>query len=124
MSSRFSHALLFVADLERMIAFYSGVFALAHEATAADDGFVFLRGRSGGDLALHRLPPHVLSPLATPPAWREDCASKLCFAVDDLASARQRLLDHGGQAKEPWTWEGRTLCECCDPEGNVIQLYR
>jgi hypothetical protein len=32
-------------------------------------------------------------------------------------------LEHGGLAKDPWHWEGTTLCECTDPEGNVVQIF-
>ena len=123
MSTRLSHAMLFVTDLGRMAEFYGAVFELRRE-DSSDDGFLFLRGGAGGDLALHRLPPEVLGELASPPRWREDCAIKLCFTVERFDDVRQLLIDRGGQAKAPWSWEGTQFCECCDPEGNVIQLVR
>lgn len=118
----FSHALIFVSDMKKMIAFYTSTFAFTLEPSS-DDGFVFLRGTRGGDLALHRLPPQVMGELADPPVWREDSATKLCFAVENIDVARTQLLAAGGQARSPWSWEGTTFCECADPEGNVIQLH-
>lgn len=125
MKAHLSHAMLFVRDLEPMTAFYSTVFGLHPDPIASgdpSDGLVFLRGGSGAALALHRVPPHVIGDMAQPADWREDTAIKLCFAVDDLGAARQALLAAGGQAKDPWAWRDADYCDCCDPEGNVIQL--
>lgn len=123
-TARLAHTFLFVCDLERMIAFYVDALGFTREDTA-DAGFVMLRGTGGGDLALHRVPDHVAAAigLTSPAAWRDDSAMKLCFATDDLDAARRSILDHGGQAKSPWSWEGRAYCECADPEGNVVQLF-
>lgn len=121
--ARLAHTFVFVCDLERMIDFYVRALDFTREDTA-DAGFVMLRGAAGGDLALHRVPEHVAEAIAltSPAAWREESAMKLSFATDDLAGQRQCILDHGGQAKAPWSWDGREYCECADPEGNVVQL--
>lgn len=125
MTTRLSHALVFVRDLDPMAAFYASVFGLEHapsDAGDATDGTALLRGAGGAELLLHRVPPHVIGEIKQPADWREDTAIKLCFAVDDLDATRQALLSAGGQAKEPWAWRGADYCDCCDPEGNVIQL--
>jgi predicted enzyme related to lactoylglutathione lyase len=114
------HALVFVADVARMQAFYIGVFDLVPEA-GGDAELVRLRGADGAPgIALHRL--RDTDPVATPPAWREDSYVKLCFAVADLDAARARVAQHGGETREPWTWEGRQFSEAVDPEGNRLQL--
>jgi predicted enzyme related to lactoylglutathione lyase len=115
------HALLFVSDVARMQAFYTQVFDLVAEP-GGDADFVRLRGADGATgIALHRLRGDA-EPVATPPAWREDSYVKLCFAVTDLDAARARVAQHGGETREPWTWEGRQFSEAVDPEGNRLQL--
>jgi predicted enzyme related to lactoylglutathione lyase len=121
-TSRIAHVLVYVSDLEAMATFYTTVFDLRRE-DSADAGFVMLRASTGADLALHRLPPQYDEPLARPAAWREDTTLKVCIEVDDLPEQRLRILAHGGQAKEPWSWQGTDFCECADPEGNVIQIF-
>lgn len=120
----FSHALLFVSDVARMTGFYSSVFGLTPEP-GSDPGFLHLRGAPGeAGLALHAIPPHVAGPVASPAVWREDSYVKLCFEVEDVDVARAALLAAGGQAKDAWEWEGTRFCDCVDPEGNVLQLFR
>ncbi len=124
-SARLAHVFVFVADLERMAAFYAGAFGLQRE-NSADAGFVIMHAPSGAGVALHRLPQHIAETctICSPPAWREDTALKFCFQTDDLAAQRAAILAHGGQAKDPWSWDGTEFCECTDPEGNVIQIFR
>lgn len=123
-SARLAHAFLFTCDIERTAAFYAVVFGLRRE-DSADAGFVMMRGAGGADLALHQVPARIAAQITirTPPVWRDDTAYKICFETDDLAGLRQSILDHGGQAKEPWAWEGTDFCECTDPEGNVVQIF-
>jgi hypothetical protein len=82
-----------------------------------------LRGTGGADLALHQVPEHIAAEITieSPPRWRDDTTYKICFETDDLAALRGAIIEHGGQAKEPWSWEGTDFCECTDPEGNVVQ---
>ena len=121
---RLAHVFIFTADLERMAAFYAGAMGLTRE-NSSDAGFVVMRGPNGGDVALHQVPPHILAEidLASPPRWRDDTALKMTFETDDLDAQRQVILDHGGQAKDPWSWEDKRFCECTDPEGNVVQIF-
>jgi predicted enzyme related to lactoylglutathione lyase len=124
-TSRLAHAFVFASDLERVAAFYAGAFAMRREPSS-DAGFVIMRAASGADLAIHALPPAIAAQidLADPPRWRDDTAYKICFETDDLAGQRALILKHGGQAKQPWSWEGAEFCECTDPEGNVVQIFR
>jgi predicted enzyme related to lactoylglutathione lyase len=123
-TSRLAHAFVFASDLDRVAAFYTGAFGMRRE-DSSDAGFVIMRASAGADVAIHRLPPHIAAQieLDVPPRWRDDTAYKICFETDDLAAQRAAILAHGGQAKEPWSWEGTEFCECTDPEGNVIQIF-
>lgn len=114
------HALLFVADVARMQTFYAEVFDLVAEP-GGDADFVRLRDAGGAGIALHRLRGEP-APGTTPPAWREDTYIKLCFAVADLDEARRRVAQHGGETRDPWSWQGKQYVEAVDPEGNRLQL--
>ena len=120
---RLTHVLLFSSDLERMAAFYAGALGFVRE-DSPDAGFVMMRAESGAAIALHGVSAEVAAEIAlqSPAQWREETACKLCFEVDDLAAARQAVLDAGGQAPEPWSWAGSHFCDCADIEGNVLQL--
>jgi hypothetical protein len=89
-------------------------------------GFLIMRSAAGAGVALHQLPPHIAAQITVtaPPCWREDNATKFCWETDDLTQLRQAVLDHGGQAKPPWSWGGVDFCECTDPEGNVLQIFQ
>jgi predicted enzyme related to lactoylglutathione lyase len=122
---RLAHAFVFTCDIEGMAAFYAGAFGMRRENSATAD-FVMMRAPVGADLAIHQIPPHIAAQItiSSPPRWREDTAYKICFETDDLVAQRQAILDHGGQAKDPWAWEGTRFCECTDPEGNVVQIFQ
>ncbi len=123
MAARLTDVLLFVTDLERVAAFYAGALGFVREASA-DAGFVTMRSDGGAALALHQVPAEVAAEidLQAPARWREDTACKLCFAVGDLAAAREAVLAAGGQARAQWSWAGAEYCDCADIEGNPIQL--
>jgi predicted enzyme related to lactoylglutathione lyase len=123
-SSRLAHAFVFASDLERVAAFYGRAFGMRREPSS-DAGFVMMRAGAGADLAIHALSPAIVAQieLDDPPRWRDDTAYKICFETDDLAGQRALILKFGGQAKEPWSWEGTEFCECTDPEGNVVQIF-
>lgn len=111
--------------MQPMIRFYEGAFGLTARRTG-DAGFVVMEALDGGaGVALHALPAAIAErvQVSSPPRWRDDTAYKLCFATDDLEGLRAAIVAHGGQAKEPWAWEGTRFCECTDPEGNVVQIF-
>lgn len=121
---RLAHVMIFAKHLEPLAAFYERAFDMTREPSS-DPGFLIMRARSGVGLALHALPPPIADDieLTSPPRWRDDTAYKVCFEVTDLDAQRMRIADHGGQVKEPWTWEGTLFCECADPEGNALQIF-
>lgn len=123
---RLAHAFVFAVDVERMVAFYAGAFGMRREPSS-DAGFVIMRAVAGGaDLAVHGVPPQIAAriEITSPPRWRDDTAYKICFETDDLVAQRRAIVQHGGQAREPWSWEGTSFCECTDPEGNVVQIFQ
>ncbi|MBV8500219.1 MAG: VOC family protein [Paucibacter sp.] len=115
-------AVVFVADVERVSAFYEAVAGMVR--IAADAGYVLLESADlqltvhalRGDLAVAECPT------------REEGHIKLCLTVPDLALARGHATAHGGQVWPPEReWELRGLrnfraCDGRDPEGNVFQL--
>ena len=120
--ARLTHGFVFVSDLDRTIAFYENAFGMTAQRTS-DAGYVMMHGVEGASIALHELPADLRAPISQPPSWRSDTAYKLCFAVNDLLEIRAAIIAFGGQAKEPWSWDGATYCDATDPEGNVIQIY-
>ena len=110
---RLDGAMLFVAELAPMVAFYRDVVGLAPvEETRLDDWVEFDTGSTR--FALHRLPPDLGVRPSPEPREREGC--KLILAVDDLAATRERLAAAGATIIDrPWGgWD------FADPEGNVL----
>jgi predicted enzyme related to lactoylglutathione lyase len=108
-----------------MVTFYKNAFDLLPEPSS-DPGYIVMKSNAGAGIALHALPVPIAEciQLTSPPQWREQTAYKVCFEVADIEAQRARILEHGGQAKEPWEWEGIRFCECTDVEGNVIQIFK
>jgi predicted enzyme related to lactoylglutathione lyase len=119
-------AVVYAKDLDRVAAFYSRIAGL--EVVHRDHTYAQLR--SGGlELVVHRIPEHIAADIriGRPPQRREDSAVKLAFTVRDLGAARAAAAALGGivdPAEREWTFEGCTVCDGHDPEGNVIQLRR
>ena len=105
--------MLFAADLEPMVAFYRDALGFRPiEGTRLDDWVEFDTG--GARFSLHQIPRHF--GVTPSPAPRETGSCKLIVAVDDLATARERLTTAGATILDrPWGgWD------FVDPEGNVI----
>ncbi len=63
--------------------------------------------------------------IQSPPVRRENGAIKLVFLVERLAQAREVAVQCGGAlngAGPEWSFDGATVCDGYDPEGNVYQL--
>jgi len=117
-------AVVYATNLERLRGFYARVAGLTMIRREAD----FAQLRAGGfELVLHQIPAHIAASLylADPPQRREDSAIKLVFAVPSIAAARADATALGGIVDAPdreWRFDGWTICDGHDPEGNVIQL--
>jgi catechol 2,3-dioxygenase-like lactoylglutathione lyase family enzyme len=116
---RLAQAILFVADVPRMQAFYSG--ALGLPVIDAIEGFVRLDA-GGAVLALHAIPAGHARPVADPPIAREAACVKLAFHADDVPAARQALIEAGAVMRELRRSGDVTMCDGLDPEGNVFQI--
>lgn len=119
---RLNHAVLFVADLERAVRFYTEVFGMVVVAREPRANAAFLRlPRSGNhhDLGLFGVGP------AAPPkrrggiglyhlAWQVD-------TIDELAQARRTLLDAGAYTGESSHGATKSLYGA-DPDGNEFEV--
>jgi catechol-2,3-dioxygenase len=119
---RLNHAVLFVADLERSLRFYTDVFGMAVAAREPRADAAFLRlPRSGNhhDLGLFGVGTHA------PPrrrggiglyhlAWQVD-------TIDELVQARQLLLDAGAFTGESSHGATKSLYGA-DPDGNEFEV--
>ena len=119
---RLNHAVLFVADLDRAVRFYTKVFGMAVVTTEPQANAAFLRlPRSGNhhDLGLFGVGPH-----AAPKrrggiglyhlAWQVD-------TIDELDLARQVLTDAGAYTGESSHGATKSLYGA-DPDGNEFEL--
>ena len=105
-------AMLFVANLPAMEAFYRNVCGFGPiEDTRLDDWVEFDTGSTR--FALHAIPQH--HGAAASPTPRETAGCKLILAADDLAATRERLAAAAATILDrPWGgWD------FADPEGNV-----
>ena len=111
--TRLSNAMLFVADLPAMTAFYRDVVGFPPiEDTRLDDWIEFDTGETR--FALHAIPAHLgVRPDPTP---RETAGCKLILEVENADVELDRLNAAGVTIlHRPWGgWD------FADPEGNVI----
>jgi catechol 2,3-dioxygenase-like lactoylglutathione lyase family enzyme len=117
-------AVLFATNLDRVATFYSVVLGL-NEANRAADHIVL--ESSGFELVVHRIPAgkSAGADITAPPARRATAAFKPVFVVPSISRLRGVAETHGG-VMEPvareWSFNGVTVCDGVDPEGNVIQF--
>jgi catechol-2,3-dioxygenase len=119
---RLNHAVLFVADLDRALAFYTEVFAMHIVAQEPRANAAFLRlPRSGNH---HDLGLFGLGPDATPKSPRGVGLYHLAWQVDtidELADARQSLLDSGAYTGESSHGATKSIYGA-DPDGNEFEV--
>lgn len=119
---RLNHAVLFVSDLERSVRFYTGVFAMEVIAREPRASAAFLRlPRSGNH---HDLGLFGVGTAGGPKrrgaiglyhlAWQVD-------TIDELAAARQTLLDAGAYTGESSHGATKSLYGA-DPDGNEFEV--
>jgi catechol 2,3-dioxygenase-like lactoylglutathione lyase family enzyme len=117
-------AVLFANNLDRVAAFYSVVLDLT-ETGRADDHI--LLESPGFQLVVHQVTDGA-SPaddITVPPARRATAAFKPVFFVPSISRLRGVAETHGGSmepADREWSFNGVTVCDGLDPEGNVIQF--
>ena len=144
-SARFAHTNLVARDWQALAAFYCGVFGCVPDPPERHyHGPDLERGTGVQGSELHgvhlRLPGHahggptleiysysILAP-ADPPRVNRPGFGHIAFEVDDVAAARDVVLDAGGSSVgdivtlRPWPEVRVTWCYVRDPEGNIIEL--
>ena len=123
-SIRRSGAVLFAKDVGRLADFYASVLELS--VVERGDYWVVLES-SGFQLVVHGIPPDIASTIdiAVPPLRRASAAVKPVFFVRSLATVRAKAASRGGvmnSTDQEWSFQGTTVCDGVDPEGNVIQF--
>jgi catechol 2,3-dioxygenase-like lactoylglutathione lyase family enzyme len=114
---RLTRAMLYVKDIHRMAAFYSGTLGLKPIAATRTETWVDLQAGTA-NLALHAIPPEIATGIEIADA-RENNPVKLMFEVDDVASECERLEALGVTVRRrPWG-----AADCIDPEGNIFQIF-
>jgi predicted enzyme related to lactoylglutathione lyase len=118
-------AVLFTIHLRSLASFYERVAGM-NTLRAEDDHIQLERGSFR--LTLQKIPQRYAEnvKITTPPAVRENSSVKLTFHVTDLAQARHIAAQLGGAVYPPereWQYEGLTVCDGYDPDGNVFQLF-
>jgi len=117
-------AVIFAKSLDCVADFYSSVLGLT-EANRNIDHIVL--ESPGFQLVVHKIPGDRAATVevAVPPVRRATAAFKPVFFVPSIASVRVVAEANGG-VMEPvgkeWSFNGVTVCDGLDPEGNVIQF--
>jgi predicted enzyme related to lactoylglutathione lyase len=119
-------AVLFTINLQSLATFYERVMDM-RVLTTADDHICLETG--GFQLIVHQIPEHYARniKIQTPPVLREAAAVKLAFRVKSISKAREVASGLGGTVHPPereWSWQGSTVCDGYDPDGNVFQLWQ
>jgi predicted enzyme related to lactoylglutathione lyase len=117
-------AVLYVKHVQELAMFYSEVCAL--QVRPADERSLILES-SRFQLVLIRVPDDAAQRIVIedPPIAREWTQIKLVFFVANIAQARARAVGLRGTVYPPeheWQFEGCTVCDGVDPEGNIFQL--
>jgi catechol 2,3-dioxygenase-like lactoylglutathione lyase family enzyme len=119
-----SGAVLFAKDIDRIATFYSAVLGLDEASRAGDH---ILLESPGFQLVVHRavsLGSGAHGDGETP-SRRASAAFKPVFFVPSISRLRSVAEAHGGvvePADKEWSFNGATVCDGLDPEGNVVQF--
>jgi catechol-2,3-dioxygenase len=118
-------AVLFTIQLNSLATFYERVAGMKTLRTEEDH----IQLETGSfRLTVQKIPQRYAEnvKITTPPAIRENSSIKLALQVTNLAQARQMAGQLGGAVyptEREWQYEGMTVCDGYDPDGNVFQLF-
>jgi catechol 2,3-dioxygenase-like lactoylglutathione lyase family enzyme len=103
--------IVFVKDLDRMVAFYRDVLGMS--VVDESTGWV----EFGAGVALHAIPASIAEGIEIA-GVREEAAVKVVLEVTSVERETERLQGLGVKVKErPWG-----SVDFVDPEGNVLQI--
>jgi predicted enzyme related to lactoylglutathione lyase len=115
-------AVLYVGDLDRMVAFYSACFGLTGADRAED-----YQGLESAAWLLTLVRSAEARPTTSPAPRRANTPVKLAFEVASIEALRPIVDGLGGSvspADSAWEFRNAKHCDCVDPEGNVLQLVQ
>lgn len=116
-----SRLILFVDDMDRMLAFYRDVIGLTL-LPGADPASGFVSLDAGGcQLSLHSLPKRSGAE-GKPATPRLDAYAKVVFYAEDVEAAGKELEARGAKMRLAVKFGAITLLDGTDPEGNVFQI--
>jgi predicted enzyme related to lactoylglutathione lyase len=101
-----------VRDVPKAAAFYRDVVGLG-EGTVYTEQFIEFTVGSGA-----------FAVDGDPPGYEPGTCSGVNFEVDDIAAARQRLVDHGVSVTEVYEFSACSVCFARDPDGNRFALHQ
>jgi len=117
-------AVIYAKDLLRVSKFYQDV--IGFEEVHFEEDHVIIESPMV-QLVILTIPEIIAKEIeiTNPPVRRTETPIKLVFFVPDMESVRQAVVELGG-ALDPveaeWQFQGHTVCDGHDPEGNVIQF--
>ena len=119
-----ARVILFVKDMDRLVAFYRDVLELEPVSRAEDDENFVSLSAGGCQVSLHRIPSAIAESIviSDPPVRRASTPFKLSFYATDVEAARASLIERGALMGEMVRFGELVLCDGLDPEGNVFQL--
>jgi predicted enzyme related to lactoylglutathione lyase len=125
MTNHDAAAVLFTINLHSLAHFYERVAGM--RVLRTEDDHIGL-GTGSFRLTIHQIQARHARGItvATPPVVREGGALKLALPVKEIAQAREAAAQLGGAVYSPdkeWSYEGSTICDGYDPDGNVFQLF-
>lgn len=101
-----------VRDVPKAVAFYRDVVGL-EPGKAFNEGYVEFNVGSGA-----------FAVDGDPPGYEPGTCSGVNFEVDEIAAARQRLVDHGATVTQVYEFPSCSVCFAKDPDGNGFALHQ
>lgn len=117
-------AVIYAKEIDRVSRFYREALGFQATRIAPDHQLLEI---PGFQLVIHSIPAAISETITItdPPELRTDAAQKLIFYVAELGVTRQTAMKLGGGLNPPeseWQFQGHTVCDGYDPEGNIFQL--
>src|SRR4030095_15939237 len=126
MSNQNAAAVLYTINLRSIARFYEQIAGMRVHRTEGDH--VVLE-KDGFRLIVHQIPEEYAANvrIEKPPKIRESGAIKLSLPVASISNARQAAAPLGGcvyDGAHEWEYEGSSVCDGWDPDGNVFQIFQ